>query len=279
MGVPRRGIALGLAAGALLVLPAAAAAVPANDDYAAAQTLTTNTDTAGDNTGATLEGGESTANGSASVWYSWTAPATEMVQIPISEELAVTMYTASGAVPPLTNLVSVPWTFNGYSVVGATTYKIEVAGSPPGQAFILRVSDQLPVITFDSGPGTTTSSTPTWDFHAATPVNHFSCEVDTPDHQEVAFDICDPPWTSPSLLPGDYLLRLLASSQSTPEHPGESWFTERPFTVQPAPPDTPGQQDSAGPTGQRAAALKKCKKKKKGKARAACKRRAKRLPA
>ena len=258
--------ALALAVGALLAYPAAAAAVPANDDYAAAQTITTNSDVAGDNAGATAEAGEPTSNGSATVWFSWTAPATEMAQIPMStDNLAVSVYTASGAVPPFANLVSVSWTYNGYSVVGGTTYKIQVAGSPLGQPFTLRVSDQLPVITFDSGPGTTTDSTPTWDFHAVTAVNHFDCEILTPGFQVVQpIDVCDPPWTAASLTPSSYLLRVFAASPATPGHPGEQWVTERPFTIKPAPPGA--QPPGAGtfgpfvPTGQRAAALKQCQR-------------------
>jgi hypothetical protein len=79
------------AAVALLITPSmAAAAPPANDDFASAKALSgLSTSTAGTTVGATREPGEpdhGSAGGQNSVWYTWTAPSTGPVAIDICDE-------------------------------------------------------------------------------------------------------------------------------------------------------------------------------------------------
>jgi hypothetical protein len=68
----------------LLSLPTSALAAPGNDDFASAIPLSgAPVSVDGDNTGASLESGEfdPSGRGGASVWYSWTAPATGWFEV------------------------------------------------------------------------------------------------------------------------------------------------------------------------------------------------------
>lgn len=102
---------------AILALPStAAAAPPPNDNFADAEVLTGVEDSAsGSNVEATPEVGEpehAGKEGGVSVWYSWTPSQNGTAEVNTCESSAgldtlLAVYTASGAVPPFSNLAEV----------------------------------------------------------------------------------------------------------------------------------------------------------------------------
>jgi hypothetical protein len=102
---------------ALVAFPSAAsAAPPANDNFASAEALSGTVDSdSGTNAQATKEAGEPNHAGNpggASVWYSWTAPQSRGVRVDTcnsatSINTLLAVYTASGTVPPFSNLTLV----------------------------------------------------------------------------------------------------------------------------------------------------------------------------
>jgi hypothetical protein len=275
----------------LLALPAsAAAAPPANDDYANAATISTmNADVAGTNSEATMQSMEPDfgGDGTGSVWYTWTAPSSEKVQIHTCNgsglDTIIEVFTASGGSPPGSGLTLIGASdqFCGnqslvqFNAVSATTYKIQVMGFDGDEGpFVLRVSDQLPTVTIDSGPGTTTSSTPTWTFHSDMTAALFDCAFfEEPSDDFIGDELCSSPYTPPvAFPPGSYEFDVLTQTPT-----GEVGIAQRPFTVQ-SQPGGPSPPPAAGITGLRAAALAKCKKKHSARARRKCRRRAKALP-
>jgi hypothetical protein len=117
-GVRRVGPLLGsllLVLAVFLATAAGAAAAPANDEFAAPTPITVGSTTPATNVGATKEAGEPNHAGNAgghSVWFSWTAPATETVGLSIpcnffgpSLEALIAVYTGT-AVNALTPVAS-----------------------------------------------------------------------------------------------------------------------------------------------------------------------------
>jgi hypothetical protein len=140
-----------------------------------------------------------------------------------------------------------------------------------------------PQTTITGGPAegsTTNDSTPTFTFSSSEAGSTFECRVDSEP-----FAACSSPGpgltgsdTTAALSDGSHTFAVRATDAAsnfdgTPD--------SRTFTVDTTPPDggggPPATTPPPGPTGQRAAALKKCKKKK-GKARANCIKKAKKLP-
>jgi len=125
-----------------------------------------------------------------------------------------------------------------------------------------------PVISFTSGPaeGATidTSSTPVG--FSANESATFQCKLDGG-----SFAACTSPFLASSLADGTHTVQI----QGTDTVGNVGTMATRTFDVKV--PVTPPPA-ATGPTGQRAAALKKCKKKKSAKARKKCKQKAKKLP-
>ncbi|HEX8065761.1 MAG TPA: hypothetical protein VF520_04450 [Thermoleophilaceae bacterium] len=119
---------------------------PANDLLSAAEPLVGSSASAtGENFGATLEAGEPTAGGSASVWYSWTAPASGTASLTFASadfSAAVTVYTGD-AVGSLAEVArGSRYGPARFGAVAGTTYRIAVdADSPtPGGGFTLNLA-------------------------------------------------------------------------------------------------------------------------------------------
>jgi hypothetical protein len=219
-----------LTVGALLGLTAATAqaAPPVNDGYASAVTITSSPlpqQVSGTNVSATLEASEPDPTGlgdgiGASVWYSWTAPATQPVQFHTCNgpalDTVVAVYTAAGAVPPFTNLDLEGEDDQGcgtdnsnveVAVIMGTAYKIQVSGfdldgvggNPAAEgAFALRIAARPPPAVFDSGPGTTDSAYPSFSFHADVPASLFGCTIFTHYGGVLIFSgNCSSPFTAP----------------------------------------------------------------------------------
>ena len=129
----------------LLSAGPAAAAPPANDNFASAQTITgTNVNVAGTNFQATKQTGEPNHDfetGGASVWYSWTAPSTAAVKLDTCDAnfySVLAVYTGS-AVNGLTRVASNSFSATcdqgsslAFHAVSGTTYKIAVDGNTFG---------------------------------------------------------------------------------------------------------------------------------------------------
>jgi uncharacterized repeat protein (TIGR01451 family) len=149
-------------AGLTVASPALAAAAPANDDFASATVTTGASGTiSGDNTNATWQTGEPSVvqdgGSDASVWYSWTAPATATTTIDtcatpndpaMDTVLGVFTGTAVDALTTVatsdddcdnTNLSSVT-----FAAVAGTTYPVLVAGYHQAQGSFLLTWNQLP---------------------------------------------------------------------------------------------------------------------------------------
>lgn len=137
---------------AIVHAPAAYAAAPSNDDFAAAKvvgpTLPASVD--GSTTAATAQSGEPKLWGAArtSVWYSWTAPSSQTVRVrvvtPGSDEWrpVLAAYTGS-ALTGLTRIAANEWWFADYAdddsccdpglvvqAVAGTTYRFAVDSTP-----------------------------------------------------------------------------------------------------------------------------------------------------
>jgi CSLREA domain-containing protein len=137
-----------------------------------------------------------------------------------------------------------------------------------------------PISAIDSGPAaasTIADSTPTFGFSSEAGAT-FQCRIDAG-----LFAACTSPFTAAVLADGSHTFQEQAVQ--TPVNPGLGTevgaANSRTFTVDttvPPGPPAPPAIIPAGPTGQRAAALKKCKKKKSAKARKKCKKKANQLP-
>ncbi len=130
------------------------------------------------------------------------------------------------------------------------------------------VDTHPPTVSFTSGPAEGSSATDTSvsiGFTADEPAD-FECRVDGS-----SFSPCSSPLNLSGLAVGSHGVRV----RGTDVAGNTSAVVTRNFTVASPPPPPP---TSTGPTGQRAAALKKCKKKKSAKARKKCKAKAKKLP-
>src|SRR3712207_4942655 len=100
---------------------------PANDLFAAAETLTgTDTTVSGQTIGATGENGEPNGTAGASVWYRWTAPTASRVKVAVTSEegLSARVYTGS-ATTSLTSVAS----GSSFRATAGTTYSILVDGA------------------------------------------------------------------------------------------------------------------------------------------------------
>jgi hypothetical protein len=134
-------------------------------------------------------------------------------------------------------------------------------GAPATRTFT--VDTVGPTISFTSGPaeGSSTTATSVSLGFSANETATFQCKVDGG-----SFSSCSSPLTASGLAVGSHTIQI----QGTDTVGNVGPIASRSFTVQASPP--------AGPTGQRAAALKKCKKKKSAKARKKCKAKANKLP-
>jgi hypothetical protein len=280
----------------------AQAAPPANDDYGNATTISGKlpVQVSGTNVDATKQAGEPNHGGDAggaSVWYSWTAAATGPVQIHTCNgpdlDTLLGVYTATGAVPPFTNLheevanddhcTSASGLAHSSLVelnaVAGTTYKIAVdsfsggVGPPQTGPFALRISADIPTVAIDSGPGTTTDSSPTWTFRTfgANGAVTISCtifkEFPAGSGLFIAYleeHACSSPFTPGTSLPeGNYELDVVATAAT-----GESSLDSgvRAFTILPPAELTPPGSNPTGsnPPSPQAptppASPKKCKK-------------------
>ena len=158
-----------------------------------------------------------------------------------------------------------------------------------GGPWIFSVSvDRPPDAIIDSAAhGTTSDSTPSFAFHSTEAGSTFECSIDT---GTPSFGTCSGPGEThtpaSTLADGAYTFRVRAIDSDGTADTDPSPATEA-FTVETPVPTPPGcaelttppvvQPTTTAPTGQRAAALKKCKKKSK-KTRAKCKKRANLLP-
>lgn len=127
------------------------------------------------------------------------------------------------------------------------------------------VDTQPPTVSFTSGPAegsSTTTTSVSFGFDANEPAE-FECKADSG-----SFHSCSSPLNLSGLAVGSHSVQVRATDAAG----NDSTVVTRNFTVASPPPST------TGPTGQRAAALKKCKKKKSAKARKKCKAKAKKLP-
>ncbi|HKP90015.1 MAG TPA: hypothetical protein VJT75_08580 [Thermoleophilaceae bacterium] len=112
---------------------------PANDDFAAAETLTgSSASTTGDNIAATAEPGEperSSGGGpDSSVWYSWTAPDDGRASIGLSYFGGTRAVYTGDTLDSLTEVVRDPhdtYSPTGFKAVKGTTYRISVQGANP----------------------------------------------------------------------------------------------------------------------------------------------------
>jgi len=264
----------------------AQAAPPGNDDYANATTIAGKlpAQVDGTNAEATKEAGEPNHggdSGGASVWYSWTAPATGPVQIHTcngpSLDTLLGVYTETGAVPPFSNLhaeagnddVCAHGSLVELDAVQGTVYKIAVdsfggLGTPQTGPFALRISADIPRVAIDSGPGISSDPTPTWTFRTfggdgpvaidciifkESPVSagQFIAYLEQPG--------CSSPFTpGTSLTVGNYFLDVVATAATGETSLGSG---ERAFTIQPPPALTPPE---VTPTPVSPSPLKKCKK-------------------
>jgi hypothetical protein len=130
------------------------------------------------------------------------------------------------------------------------------------------VDTHPPTVSFTSGPAEGSSTTDTsvsLGFSADEPAD-FECKVDGG-----SFSDCSSPLSLSGLAVGAHSVRV----RGTDAAGNTGSIATRNFTIAAPPPPPPS---STGPTGQRAAALKKCKKKKSAKARKKCKAKAKKLP-
>jgi hypothetical protein len=293
--------ALAAAAIALMVSVATAqAAPPANDDYANASVIAGKLPVQVDGTDvdATKEAGEPDHGGDSggtSVWYSWTAAATGPVQIhtcngPTLDTL-LGVYTATGAVPPFTNLqqeaanddLCAHGSLVEVQAVEGTTYRIAVdsfsgLGPPATGPFTLRISGEIPRVAIDSGPGIDSNPRPTWTFRtfgAGGPVS-VNCTIFKESPVTPGMFIayleqpgCSSPFTpGTALTEGNYVLEVVATA-STGEvslGTGERQFTIRAAETAP-PAAAPIQKPKRCKKGKRLKGGKCVKKKKRGKLR------------
>ena len=246
----------------------AQAAPPVNDDYANATTIAGKlpVQVDGTNAEATKEAGEPNHGGDAgvaSVWYSWTAPATGPVQIHTcngpSFDTLLGVYTETGSVPPFSNLheeagnddFCAHGSLVELDAVQGTVYKIAVdtfsgSGTPQTGPFALRISADIPTVAIDSGPGTTSDSNPTWTFR--TFGGDGPVTIDCIIFKESPFSAgqyivyleqpgCSSPFTPGTPLPeGNYLLDVVATAATGETSLGSG---VRAFTIQPPPALTP----------------------------------------
>jgi uncharacterized delta-60 repeat protein len=155
----------------------------------------------------------------------------------------------------------------------------------PSPATLNFTIDQIaPNGTITGGPsGNTTDRTPSFTFASNEAGSTFQCKIDPPPGLPAGvFGACSSPtqitFNGNPLPDGTYTLNLRTTDAAGNVDPSDAVQT---FTVvtPPPPPSSPTPTTSAppGPTGLRAAALKKCKKKH-GAARAKCKKKANLLP-
>jgi hypothetical protein len=315
---------------------------PANDDFMSSSPIPSALPqvVGGTNVDATGEPGEPnhflpTSSGArASVWYSWTAPASMPVRLNACqnngpEPTVVAVYTGSD----VASLTPVAWfqSCRAYlDAVSGTTYRIaadQLAGNAPEGPFSLLIrqanpppnddledAQVIPGATIDNVSGTTVDATtemgepnhiisggPPGPPDFGPPASVWFAWTSGPSGGSVTIDGCDPAGGSIAVYTGDSYANL---SPVIPINGGCSQtFTAAPSTnykiaveglgdgaafilnPPPAPPSggggggsPPASPSPPGPTGRRAAALKKCKKKP-ARARKACIKRAKRLPA
>jgi hypothetical protein len=142
-------------------------------------------------------------------------------------------------------------------------------GAPVIRTFL--VDTTAPLVSFISGPtegATIDTSSASIGFGADEQPVTFECAVDGG-----SFSACTSPLALSGLSDGAHSVQVRATDPATNVGPvaTRNFSVKVPVAGPPAPP-------AAGPTGQRAAALKKCKKKKSAKARKKCKAKAKKLP-
>jgi Divergent InlB B-repeat domain/Bacterial Ig-like domain len=180
---------------------------------------------------------------------------------------------------PATGSSFTGWTGGGCS--GTSTCQVTLNSATSVSASFADIAAPQTTITGGPAEGSTTNdSTPTFTFSSSEAGSTFECRVDSEP-----FAACSSPGpgltgsdTTAALSDGSHTFAVRATDAAsnldgTPD--------SRTFTVDTTPPDggggPPATTPPPGPTGQRAAALKKCKKKK-GKARANCIKKAKKLP-
>ena len=148
-------------AAALLAVPATAAGVPPNDDFAAASPISPPLLTAVDSTGATTEPGEplhAGAPGRGSVWFTYTAPADARVRVtvcgfPAAPRLGVYTGADVGALTPVgsdvNSLILCSTGANhgssvAFSAAAGTAYRIAVAPAPEAVESFSLIFDVTP---------------------------------------------------------------------------------------------------------------------------------------
>jgi hypothetical protein len=102
---------------------------------------------------------------------------------------------------------------------------IAALGAPPAPAVAL----PGPVVAFDSGPGQTRDSTPTFSFTASDPLASFECALDG-----AAAGPCSSPYTTDPLADGEHSLEVRATD---PQANSGDWAA-REFSVDTTPPET-----------------------------------------
>ncbi|HEV7844741.1 MAG TPA: hypothetical protein VGO83_00655, partial [Thermoleophilaceae bacterium] len=102
---------------------------------------------------------------------------------------------------------------------------IAALGAPPALAAAL----PGPVVAFDSGPGQTRDTTPTFSFSASDPLASFECALDG-----AAAEPCSSPHTTDPLEDGVHSLEVRATGSDA--NPGE--WAARDFSVDTTPPET-----------------------------------------
>lgn len=219
-----------------IALQIAAVAPPANDAFAATQTVTSESlengaffrvDVPGFNWYATAEPAEPALGAGASVWYSWTAPASgqaKVTAVAASMSPAIGIYTGSavGALAPVAASPLYP-PEQSFAAVAGTTYRIAVAGqaesglSEPsmGSFTFLIYLDAPPVAKVaDTAPPNTTilsdklrvrRRSATMIFRASEPGALFSCKLDNGRSRR-----CTSPRTYGALAFGPHTVRVRA---------------------------------------------------------------------
>jgi hypothetical protein len=190
---------------ASLLVPGAAIAAPANDNFADAQVLgpALPIEVAGTTVGATIEAGEELPAEGHTVWFKWTAPASVPVRVDVCDYHVVNgpgndgLWAYTGSTIP--TLVEVAENFNGcrvsFSAVEGTTYRIKFDTYFGGEGdFTLRMFQETPPANDDFanaqtvGPGLPISVSGTNVFstlETGEPYHASPNETDFPPHDSV----------------------------------------------------------------------------------------------